>query len=73
MSNDWENIQEYDRRQMEKYYIGAKVRLTFNGGKLTGVISEHQKPENGLSPRYKVKLDDGQETGFLYQSCLMLI
>lgn len=67
--NEWDRLQELNNKQMNKRPVGARVRLTVCGGMFTGVIVEHEAlPIELLSPRYKVRLDSGELTGWLYKS-----
>jgi hypothetical protein len=69
--DDWTKIQQLGHSEMAEWPIGTKVRLRMLGGKIRGEIIECQPPVGLLSPRYKCKWDNGNESGFLHSSDLI--
>ena len=61
----WKAIQRRGHEEMNKMKVSIRVKLNSSSFPLEGVIVDVREPVGLLSPRYKCKWDDGDESGWL--------
>lgn len=69
----WRAIQRRGHEEMSKMKVSTRIKLNANSFLLEGVIVGVREPVGLLSPKYKCKWDDGDESGWLSSTELTIL